>query len=189
MNKIILTFIFIVGLTLGVEATDSHNTHLSENHIAKLDRYMTRSKAQKRKFRTKNEFRDIHNSHRFKKLAYFENNRYENGNNYSRVNNHRRYREYGYSYPKRGWILAYKYDRASFYDDNGFFYGYFNRYGYYFEDEFYRYDRYYTYRDRVRGRGLFNHKYFIPADANYYGFTKSIAHRTNPYYRDYGYRY
>ena len=40
----------------------------------------------------------------------------------------------------------------------------------YFEDVFYRYDRYYGYKDRVRGRGLFDHRYYMPADARQYDF-------------------
>jgi hypothetical protein len=85
-----------------------------------------------------------------------------------------RYRHYGTPHRdfRRGWVLAYKYDRAEFYDRDGFHYGYFNRYGYMFEGEFYRYDRYYRYRDRIRGRGLFDRYYYRPAKWRYYGFCR-----------------
>ena len=78
----------------------------------------------------------------------------------------------GYRYPKRGWELAYRYDRAAFFDQYGYHYGYFNRHGYYFEGVFYAYDRGYRYHDRVKGRGLFDHWYYIPANAEYYGFSR-----------------
>ena len=91
---------------------------------------------------------------------------------------HSRYqdrRARGYRHTRNSWYLAYRYERASFYDRHGYYYGYFNRRGYMFEGEFYRYDRYYTYRDRVRGKGLFEHRFYRPvmdyyyASNNYYG--------------------
>ncbi|CAA6822880.1 MAG: Unknown protein [uncultured Sulfurovum sp.] len=79
-------------------------------------------------------------------------------------------RQRGYRHFKRGWMLAYRYDRASFYDSEGFYNGYFNRHGYYFEDTFYRYDRFYSFKDRVRGRGLFDNNYYMPSACRKYGF-------------------
>ena len=68
----------------------------------------------------------------------------------------------GYRHTRRNWYLTYLYERASFYDRHGYKYGYFSRRGFMFEGEFYRYDRYYSYRDRLRGRGLFEHRYYRP---------------------------
>ena len=66
-------------------------------------------------------------------------------------------------------IEAYRYDRASFSDRHGYYYGYFDRRGYMFEGEFYRYDRFYSYRDRMRGKELFGHRYYRPV-INYYSY-------------------
>ena len=118
--------------------------------------------------------------------------RYANGRHYNYANTAMEthphlplIRQDGYLHPKRGWVLAYRYDRASFYDNEGFFYGYFNRFGYYFENEFYRYDRYYTYRDRLRGQGLFDNKYYMPANASYYGLCKTHPHAPKLYQNTY----
>ncbi len=74
----------------------------------------------------------------------------------------------GYRHTRNSWLLAYRHERASFYDRHGYYYGYFNHRGYMFEGDFYRYDRYYTYRDRVRGKGLFEHRYYRPIVDRYY---------------------
>jgi len=86
---------------------------------------------------------------------------------YDGYNNHRPYiRRYhprpqrAYRHPQRSWFYAYRYTKADFVDRYGFYYGYFDRRGYMFEGEFYRYDRDYRYRDRVRGKGLFDRHYF-----------------------------
>ena len=173
--------IFIVMVTLGLSATaysDSnhyqkrqHNVKpLQEQQIKRLDRKLTEHKAIKRNFKSKKAFlrkknRRIHQYHLDLDKGY--------------LHHHDRYRGFyrtikqqGYAHPKRGWTLAYRYDRVSFYDNEGFFYGYFNKHGFYFENVFYRYDRYYTYRDRVRGRGLFSHRYYMPSNAKYYGFCR-----------------
>jgi len=194
MNKILLTFLLTLGLTLSAHASNQDVKQLPEATIKKMDRKMTKHKAQARTFKTHKEFKRMQQkkvTHSNVKRTASKNMRYntghyENGRNYGYSESTRYYDDYrptrqrGYNHPKRGWVLAYRYDRASFYDNEGSFYGYFNRYGYYFEGVFYRYDRYYTYRDRVRGRGLFNHRYYMPANANYYGFCA-----TN--YRDGGY--
>jgi len=70
--------------------------------------------------------------------------------------------------------LSYLYERASFYDRYGYQYGYFSRRGFMFEGEFYRYDRSYTYRDRLRGRGLFDHRYYRPAYSQFDDFFAGI---------------
>ena len=149
-----------------------------------MDHKLTKHKAMKRNFKTQKEFKHRQQRKTVHKTAGYTKSKnmhqdtrnYNNGYNYNRSdyrNDYRPITQRGYRYSNRGWILAYKYDRASFYDDQGYFYGYFNRYGYYFEDVFYRYDGYYTYRDRVKGRGLFNHRYYMPANAKYYGFCET----------------
>jgi len=74
----------------------------------------------------------------------------------------KRHRQHGYKYYRRQWYLTYLYERASFYDSYGFFYGYFDRYGFMFDGRFYRYDHNYTYQDRLHGKGLFEHRYYRP---------------------------
>ncbi|MCF6206054.1 MAG: hypothetical protein L3J47_04055 [Sulfurovum sp.] len=156
--------------------------------IGKLDRSMTIRHAKTRPFKNPKEAKQFHH----KKTAMIKHNKHTKRTIYPKP--HHRPSQYGYyerdkplvgyyddrpylhrphakphRYTKRGWVLAYKYDRAGFYDREGFYYGYFNRNGYFFEGEFYRYDRYYRYSDRVRGRGLFDRYYYRPARWRYYG--------------------
>jgi len=183
-----LFFLFLAASTI----LFAQNSTVEKVDISKLDRSMTIHKAQKRTFKNKEEFKrhqkkivhhkkthaphpkvQKHAKHyrdeRYPHHRYIEDYDYD----YYGMPTHR-YRHYGRAYRhfKRGWILAYKYDRAEFYDRDGFHYGYFNRYGYMFEGEFYRYDRYYRYRDRVRGRGLFDRYYYRPTRWKYYGFCR-----------------
>jgi len=181
MKKILLSFMLSLGLTLTAQAsTQNQNTKaMPEATIKKMDRKMSKHKARSRNFNSPKEFNRKH----YKRMnkTHSKNMRYNNGHNYNNQryrDDYRPTRQRGYRHSKRGWILAYQYDRASFYDNEGFFYGYFNRHGYYFEDVFYRYDRYYTYADRVKGRGLFNHQYYMPVNARYYGFA---THSVSPY--------
>lgn len=71
-------------------------------------------------------------------------------------------RQTGLLYFIDGWYFIYQDRHAPFYDQYGYFYGFFNQFGYYFEGIFYSYDRYYTYEDRLRGRGLFDDRYYEP---------------------------
>lgn len=177
MKQLLLTLLISFGLTLGANAQryDARDTsqNMSTKKINKMDRRHTKHKAKKRHFKTHQEFinRSRHNNSKgFKNYS-----NYMNGYNYNRgterYNHHnKRNRQRGYSQWKRGWTLAYRYDRASFYDNQGYYYGYFNHDGYYFEEMFYRYDRHYTYQDRIRGKGLFDHRYYMPENSRYYGF-------------------
>jgi hypothetical protein len=129
-------------------------------------------------------YKNRHNRHtnilkRSSRYANYNNDYYNENNDNYYDNDYGRdtYREYdrapihkarGHRYTRNSWYLAYKYERASFYDRHGYHYGYFNRRGYMFEGEFYRYDRYYTYRDRLRGKGLFEHRFYRPIMDNYY---------------------
>ncbi len=85
-----------------------------------------------------------------------------------------RHTQRGYRHTRRNWYLTYLYERASFYDRHGYKYGYFSRRGFMFEGEFYRYDRQYTYRDRLRGRGLFERRYYRPTYSQFDDFFAGI---------------
>ncbi|WP_295420900.1 hypothetical protein [Sulfurovum sp.] len=95
---------------------------------------------------------------------------------YRKYNRYPTHRARGYRHTRNSWYLAYRYERASFYDRHGYYYGYFNHRGYMFEGEFYRYDRYYTYRDRVRGKGLFEHRFYRPVMEYYYAGNDYYGH-------------
>jgi hypothetical protein len=171
--------------------TDIQSKPMSVKKIQRMDQELTRHKALKRTFRTKKEFHQQAKRqkrvHKHISPPVAKQMRYHNGNAYDayvppRETFYPPMRQRGHRHSKRGWFLAYLYDRASFYDNEGFHYGYFNRYGYYFEGVFYRYDRYYTYRDRLRGRGLFDHRYYMPSNYRYYGFCDA-RYESRPYYR------
>ena len=177
MKQLLFTTLISIGLTLGVNAQPydhkdgMHN--MSSEKIKRMDRKHPKHKAKKRHFKTQKEF--LHRS-KYKHARSVEKQvNYRHGSNYHRErdryrHNYNRNKQRGLSQWKRGWTLAYKYDRASFYDNQGYYYGYFNHKGYYFEDIFYRYDRFYTYQDRIRGKGLFTHRYYMPENSKYYGF-------------------
>ncbi len=171
-----------------LQAQSNHDT-IEKVDISKLDRYYTSHTAKKRTFKTKQAFKRVqthhtkvlksrhiasapaqaHPNHRRPQSRWY-NGRYYNGENYNGRYIPKRRFERAHRYSRRGWVLAYRYDRAGFFDRNGFYYGYFNRYGYFFEGVFYRYDYSYTYRDRIRGRGLFDRYYYRPAAWRKYGF-------------------
>ena len=54
------------------------------------------------------------------------------------------------------------YRRSSYYDNYGYFYGYFDRNGYFYNNIYFSYDNRYTYYDRLHHRG-----YFKPNKAHY----------------------
>lgn len=197
MKKILLTFLIASGLTIGAVASSPmeykvKNTTkpISNKQLKKMDHSHSKRKAVKRNFKTKKEFHHKTKknlAHKQIKQKRHTGNRYNNGYSYTAENSKNNYhttRQRGHRHPNKGWVLAYRYDKASFYDREGFYYGYFNRHGYYFEDVFYRYDRYYGFKDRVRGRGLFDHRYYMPANARYYGFC-SPRHQPRAYSRAY----
>ncbi len=156
---------------------------MSPSKIKKMDRQLTKHKAQKRNFKSTKEFKRKSNRRSAKRLNRYSNNDDRGYNSRNFENNYNQIRQRGHRYTKRGWILAYRHDRASFYDNEGYYYGFFNRDGYYFEDIFYRYDRNYTFRDRVKGKGLFSNRYYMPADYKYYGFAKSSRRSPRDYRR------
>jgi len=186
MTKLFIALTLVLGLNVFAHASEKNNAHIkpiSEAKLKRMDHKLTKHKTVKRNFRTQKEFsraqRKIaqkYTRHANAKNMHQSSRNYNNGYNYNRPDyreESRPIRQRSYNHSNKGWRLAYKYDRASFYDNQGYFYGYFNRYGYYFQDVFYRYDRFYTYRDRVKGRGLFDHMYYMPANANYYGFCET----------------
>jgi hypothetical protein len=150
---------------LAVQGTTSQKP-LTPQKIQRMDKRLTQYQAVKRDFKNRKEFqyRQKHHS-RYK-------NRFTHKELFGYVRPHYpvKDRQKGYRYSKRGWELAYRYDRADFFDRYGYHYGYFNRYGYYFEGVFYRYDRFYRYIDRVRGKELFGRRFYMPENYRYYGF-------------------
>ncbi len=115
-----------------------------EKRVKKQDRRLKNSHALNRDFRSRNDFermkhkRRVHSRHGIPRNIIA-------------------YKQY-----RKVWYRSYLYDRLPFYDRHGYFYGYFNEIGYFFEGTFYRYDRRYTYRDRLRGRGLFDPYFYRP---------------------------
>jgi len=173
MKKVIIT-ILTLWLTVSMYANaQSQPKEMSIHKIKNMDKKYTSKKAQKRNFKTAKEFK--HKSHKRAK-RHTQNDSHKRTRKSNAYYDDRGYNHYyqnrqrGYRYPKRGWTLAYRYDRASFYDNEGYYYGFFNRHGYYFEDVFYRYDRQYSFRDRVKGKGLFSRRYYMPEESSYYGF-------------------
>jgi len=176
MTKKILKIVALSALFLfaHTQLLAENKAHiLTQEKIEQLDRKMTTHQAHQRHFNTIHEYKKYKKEHfvnhamsTHKPLAYRD-------TGYSPFPFHR-YREYGqpHRHPKRGWVLAYKDDRAGFYDRDGFYYGYFNRYGYFFNGIFYRYDRFYSYGNRMRGRGLFDYDFYRPAAYRYYGFCR-----------------
>ena len=161
---------------------ESYNEHIEKIDIVKLDHHYTSHHAKKRTFKSKQAFKRIqahpthvpHNRHVSSAPVQVHPSRYRPQNRvtyYDRYIPQRQY-ERVHRRSRRGWVLAYRYDRAEFFDRDGFYYGYFNRDGYFFEGVFYRYDYSYTYRDRVRGRGLFDRYYYRPSAWREYGFCR-----------------
>ena len=188
ISSLLSTALYASGMHRSVEAGEQEP--ISSSQIQRMDRQLTKHQAVKRAFRTKKEFQHHRNQKKYlhpkNKMVTSQRMRYSGRFHHAYHDTveiyHPGIRQRGHYRPKRGWFLAYLYDRASFYDHEGFHYGYFNRYGYYFEGIFYRYDRDYTYRDRLRGRGLFDNRYYMPSNYRYYGFC-GAGYENRPYYR------
>jgi hypothetical protein len=98
---------------------------------------------------------------------------------------HQNLRQTGLVYFINSWYFIYQDRHAPFYDQYGYFYGFFNQFGYYFEGIFYAYDRNYTYEDRLRGKGLFDDRYYEPYledDYDDWYDTYEDAYYDEPYY-------
>ncbi len=193
ISAVVLVFFAVAGLGLQTLSAQEY----SAKKVQRLDRKMTTKRAVKKRFRTQKEYQRMKRqgrispkkqiskrgakrvsgsrSGRYADRGYTRDRWYGDSWDYPRGPRQRGYRNF-----KRGWYLAYRYDRASFYDRYGYHYGYFNRYGFEFDGIFYRYDRYYGYRDRVRGRGLFDNSYYMPANAVRYGFCPQRPVRPRP---------
>ena len=193
ITKILTTALLLaIYPTSTILANESNKADISSKKIKQMDRSLKASNAKRRTFRNQKEYSRIKKAPRKRHRAssrdmrkhmrgdraYSTDHSVKSRDRYRYYNDDYRYdtyerpivRQRSYNNFKRGWYLAYLYDRASFNDSHGYHYGYFNRNGYYFDDIFYEYDRYYRYRDRVRGMGLFDHRYYIPSNYNYYGF-------------------
>jgi len=210
MNKFISTaavaFVLLgFGSSLGAEVLKDARPMKVEK-IQTMDKKMTQKRVMKKRFRNQKEFQQMkqhkrstqkraakratsrgHKSYKYRDGSVDRNgHRYDNSYGYDdgyRYEQRRaRIKQRGYRNSKRGWYLAYRYDRAIFNDRYGYHYGYFNQNGYYFEGVFYGYDRDYRYSDRVRGRGVFDNRYYMPSNYNYYGFSTPRPTRpTRPY--------
>jgi len=192
MMKKILMFWMMVTVMLGL-SMQAAAKDLSPQKVHRLDRKMTKKRAKIKRFRTQKEYQRMKRgghavrhsataTRMVKKVGskrhnkrYVQDSWVDEGWEYPRGP-----RQRGYNHFKRGWYLAYKYDRAAFYDRYGYAYGYFNRYGFEFDGIFYAYDRYYGFRDRVRGRGLFGRSYYMPTNAARYGFCPPRPTRPRP---------
>jgi hypothetical protein len=187
MTKNIVKILTLLSLLFAAHtqlSAKEHSKVMNQAKIEQLDRKLTKHQAQHRTFKTKSEYKRYREHPKSRHIGinhhkpYRYNEHLTEDHRYGHEKKHYSgmTREYPIAYgrthrhPRRGWILAYRYDRAAFYDRDGFYYGYFNHYGYYFEGVFYRYDRFYTYRDRMRGRGLFDRYFYRPAEHRYYGF-------------------
>lgn len=152
---------FLEAKEFGQRVDSPTQVPMTPQMIQKLDQRVGTHQALRRDFRNQKDFLSrqhpqLHIKHRDQ-----------------RPQPHHHSKQRGYPYTKRGWELAYLYDRAPFYDRYGYYYGYFNRHGYSFEGQFYRYDRGYRYQDRIRGKELFGERYYMPANYLYYGFDPS----------------
>ena len=60
-------------------------------------------------------------------------------------------------YDKR--YRSFNYERDGYYNDDGYFYGYYDNRGYFYDNVFYAYDNQYTYYDRRNHLGYFRHSF------------------------------
>ena len=196
MKRIISIGILILCLSIGMSVQLSAERNLDPKQVQRLDRKMTKKHTRQKRFRTQKEYQRLKQRARTSQRRTSADRRvnrrmdtvqrksfqrrYSGEERYDRWDYPRGPRQQGYRHFKRGWYLAYRYDRASFYDRYGYHYGYFNRYGFEFDGIFYGYDRYYRYQDRMRGRGLFDNRYYMPADAGRYGFCAPRPPRPYP---------
>ncbi|MDZ7818886.1 MAG: hypothetical protein U5K55_09815 [Aliarcobacter sp.] len=72
------------------------------------------------------------------------------------------------------------YNRNAYYDDFGYFFGYFDKVGYFYNNIFFTYDNRYTYYDRLHHRG-----YFRPNKVHYRTYE---YHKHNDWNRSHNYR-
>lgn len=179
LSKTILTILVLAGFGIQSSVADeagikraNRTHHRVKSRKAHKLRFKTRKEYQQMKSGSKMHSRRIHKNET--KSSRFIHNKREVRTGHIRDGYDNNYRrgpsQQGYRHYKRGWYLAYRYDKAHFYDRYGYEYGYFNKYGFEFDGTFYSYDRRYRYRDRMRGRGIFGPSYYAPANAKEYGF-------------------
>jgi hypothetical protein len=121
MKQLLFTVLISIGLTLSAQANtydqQDRMRDLTSKQIKKMNRKHTQHTAKKRHFKTQKEFqrRSKHKHARYNKKhadynhGYtYKNERYRDDYHYSKK------RQRGFNQWKRGWTLAYRYDRASF---------------------------------------------------------------------------
>ncbi len=163
----LLLLITLLLSTLMLHANSTTQAPITAHKLKRMDQQLTHRKTTPKHFKSQREFEQMKRRHHRRTSTTHHTESFDEASTYHRP---RGERIEGASSFKRGWYLAYLHDRASFDDQYGYHYGYFNRNGYYFEQVFYRYDRDYTYQDRLRGRGLFDPRYYLPSNYRYYGF-------------------
>jgi len=77
----------------------------------------------------------------------------------------KKFRKDNHRYDKR--YRDFDYDRYGYYNNDGFYFGYFDRGGYFFNNIYFEYDSRYTYRDRYYRRGYFEPSYHHYRRCNY----------------------
>jgi len=77
----------------------------------------------------------------------------------------KKFKKDDHRYDKR--YRDFDYDRYGYYNDDGFYFGYFDRSGYFFNNIYFEYDSRYTYRDRYYRRGYFEPSYHHYRRCNY----------------------
>lgn len=173
MKKTLLIMAF--GLSSMLMANPANQTdhrqktvHAKQKAEKRIRKHQER-RPEKKRHRAERQWRDI-KRYRHLKRRHAKRRHFRDRRDFERYRHHRR-ADYRHLLPRNiiayrdfdpFWYRGYRYERLPFFDRYGYFYGYFNEIGYFFEGIFYRYDRYYTYRDRLRGRGLFDHFYYRP---------------------------
>jgi len=92
------------------------------------------------------------------------------GTQYQQVKKHKtkkikKFKKDNHKYNKR--YRNFDYDRYGYYNDDGFYFGYFDRDGYFFNNLYFEYNSRYTYRDRYYRRGYFAPSYHHNRVCNY----------------------
>ena len=96
----------------------------------------------------------------------------------TKIKKSKKFRKDDHRYDKR--YRDFDYDRYGYYNDDGFYFGFFDRRGYFFNNIYFEYNAQYTYNDRLYRRG-----YFAPYRHHY---RRYRYHRDNDWNRVHCYR-
>jgi len=95
-----------------------------------------------------------------------------------KIKKHKKFRKDDHRYDKR--FRDFDYDRYGYYNDDGFYFGYFDRRGYFYNNIYFEYNAHFTYPDRLNRRGA-----FAPWEHHY---RRYRYHRDNDWNRVHRYR-